>query len=518
MTSSKSDSWFLGVDLGTGSCKTVVINERAQVLGHGMADYPSHGVPDKWQEQQPEAVLYGLTASVRNAMINAGDLVGECAGLSIGGALHSLMAVDETGTPITGIMTWADDRASQQGKEFRQTPLAEDLYQQTGCPPHGMYPLYKILWLRENKPQIFQKAARYISAKEYVVQQLTHEYIIDYSLAAGSGFLDTRALNWNTLTMELAGVRQEQLSILADPRVILTGLDPVLARQMMLSPSTRLILGSSDAANSNLGAGAVRQNQATCMIGTSGAFRVVAPKPVLDPQGRTWCYAIDPQHWLVGGAINNGGIALSWFRDLLNRSLPALEPEQLLSFSDLLSLASSAPLGADGLLCLPFFAGERSPNWNLDSRAVFFGLSLEHEARHMARALLEGISFRMLSLKDIMTEIGGDLQEIRASGGFTQSQFWLQMITDALNCELQVPSWGETSSLGAAFWSLLASGVLAGIEEIPAKISIKESLLPNPLHAQKYKLVYSLYQNLYQAVNPSFNHLAAIKSSFLKGN
>jgi gluconokinase len=132
--------------------------------------------------------------------------------------------------------------------------------------------------------------------------------------------------------------------------------------------------------------------------------------------------------------------------------------------------------------------------------------------------LLEGISFRMLSLKDIMTEIGGDLQEIRASGGFTQSQFWLQMITDALNCELQVPSWGETSSLGAAFWSLLASGVLAGIEEIPAKISIKESLLPNPLHAQKYKLVYSLYQNLYQAVNPSFNHLAAIKSSFLKGN
>ena len=504
------NSWFLGIDLGTGSCKTVVIDEQMHVLGLGVAEYPSDGVLGKWQEQEPEGVLAGMIASVRNALENAGDLPGECAGLSVGGALHSLMAVDSSGAPITGILTWADGRAAQQGKDIQHTPVAEDLYQQTGCPAHGMYPLYKIRWLSENQPHIFEKAARFLSAKEYVTQRLTHEYLVDFSLAAGSGLLDIHSLNWNATAMNLAGVQRKQLSVVTDPKVILTGLDPDLARQMGLSPSTRLILGSSDAANSNIGAGAVRQHQATCMIGTSGAFRVIASNPILDNHGRTWCYAIDSKHWLVGGAINNGGIALSWLRDLLNHSNRSLHPEQLLSFSDLLVLASSAPLGADGLVCLPFFAGERSPNWNLDSRAVFFGLSLEHEARHMARALLEGIAFRMLSIKEILSEIVGDIQEVRASGGYTQSQFWLQLMTDTLNCEVQVPNWGETSSLGAAFWSLLGSGVFSDMEEIPSKITIQERFRPHPSDAQKYQIIYNLYKGLYQAVSPSFGSLATI--------
>jgi gluconokinase len=253
------------------------------------------------------------------------------------------------------------------------------------------------------------------------------------------------------------------------------------------------------------------------MIGTSGAFRVITPNPILDAHVRTWCYAIDSKHWLTGGSINNGGIALSWLRDLLNRSNQSLRPEQLLSFSDLLAFASSAPLGADGLVCLPFFAGERSPNWNLDSRAVFFGLSLEHETQHMARALLEGIAFRMLSIKEILSEMVGDIQEVRASGGYTQSPFWLQLMTNVLNCEIQVPGWGETSSLGAAFWSLLGSGVFAGMEEIPSKITTQERFQPNPSDAQKYQIIYNLYKSLYQAVRPSFGSLAAIKSSFTTG-
>ncbi len=517
MRNRKFDSWFLGVDLGTGSCKTVVVNEQLQVLGFGAADYPSTGIPDKWQEQDPESVLAGAIKSVQNALQNVGDLPGKCAGLSIGGALHSLMAMDANGVPLTGIMTWADGRFAQQGKDIQQTPSAKKLYQSTGCPAHGIYPLYKIRWLKENKPHVFEKAARFLSAKEYVIYRLTHEYLVDYSVASGSGLLDIKGLNWNSTAMELAGVQDTQLSVVADPKTTLTGLNPDLARQMGLSPSTRLILGSSDAANSSIGAGAVRQHQATCMIGTSGAFRVITPNPILDAHVRTWCYAIDSKHWLTGGSINNGGIALSWLRDLLNRSNRSLHPEQLLSFSDLLALASSAPLGADGLVCLPFFAGERSPNWNLDSRAVFFGLSLEHEAQHIARALLEGIAFRMLSIKEILSEMVGDIQEVRASGGYTQSPFWLQLMTDVLNCEIQVSGWGETSSLGAAFWSLLGSGVFSGMEEIPSQITTQEWFQPNPADAQKYQILYNLYKSLYQAVRPSFGSLADIKSSFTMG-
>ena len=154
------------------------------------------------------------------------------------------------------------------------------------------------------------------------------------------------------------------------------------------------------------------------MVGTSGAFRVISPRPILDEKARSWCYAIDEGHWLVGGAINNGGVALSWLRDCLNQAFSLLSPEPLLSFEDVIALAGSAKAGAGGVICLPFFAGERSPNWNLNARALFFGMTLEHGVRHLARALLEGIAFRFRNLKEVLIDVGVDVRQIIASGGF----------------------------------------------------------------------------------------------------
>ena len=207
------------------------------------------------------------------------------------------------------------------------------------------------------------------------------------------------------------------------------------------------------------------------MVGTSGALRLVAPRPVLHPAGRSWCYAIDAAHWLVGGAINNGGVALSWLRELFNRA----SGEQV-SFDDLAALAAQAPAGAGGLLCLPFFAGERSPNWNLNARGVFFGLSLQHGAAHMARALLEGVAFRFSSLAEMLAEAGCAIGEVRASGGFVHSPLWLQITASALQRELRLPSSGETSSWGAAAWALIGAGALGSLEEAGAQVEVKSGV------------------------------------------
>lgn len=517
MSGRKIDSWFLGIDLGTGSCKSVVVDEQGRVLGFGSSEYASDSTSEKWQEQDPNAVLNGMVLAARNAIQNAGELPGSCAGLSIGGALHSLMAVDAAGKPLTGVMTWADARATPQAKALSQITDIATLYQQTGCPAHGMYPLYKICWLKDERPEIFQKAARFISAKEFVFSQLTNHFVVDYSVAAGSGLLNVHHLEWNPQSLDLAGISPSQLSTLADPRETFVGIQPDLARRMGLSPKTRVVLGSSDAANSTLGAGSVSMQQATCMVGTSAALRIIASQPILDPLGRSWCYAIDREHWLVGGSINNGGIVLSWLRDSLNRFSHDSTSEQQLSFAGLLEMASQIPLGAQGLICLPFFAGERSPNWNLDSRAVFFGLGLEHDARHIARALLEGITFRLMSLKEILDEISWNINEIRASGGFTHSRFWLQLVTDALDCELVVPSWGETSSLGAAFWALMATGAIQNLEAIHARVSVQDHLQPGATESQAYRLLYRFYKDLYRAVSPSFRGLAELKESLKEG-
>jgi gluconokinase len=425
------------------------------------------------------------------------------------------MALDDAGEPLTGVMTWADGRAVEQAQKLRGRPETDDLYAQTGCPIHGMYPLYKIIWLREKRPDIFKKTARFVSAKEYIFAQMTGQYWIDSSLAAGSGLLNTHTLRWHPPALELAGIDPEQLSSLHPPTEAHQGLAPSLAARMGIPADTPVVLGSSDATNSNLGAGAVQPHQATLNVGSSGAYRFIAPKPILDPKARSWCYAIDENHWLIGGAINNAGLALSWWRDALNAITP---DDGQVSFGDLIEKAKEVSAGADGLLCLPFLAGERSPYWNLNARGSFFGLTLEHDARHMARALLEGVGFSIRSLDEVLVEQGAEIDEVRASGGFTKSDFWMEMISSALKRALTVPAWGETSSLGAAFWPLLATGALDHLEDLGALVKLDRTCQPNQRDAAIYDQLYPLYRDLYATLESSFDRIADLQRQSAKKN
>ncbi len=513
MTRNLRDDWFLGIDLGTGSCKSVIVNSDGKVLGFGLGHYESSDVQAKWREQNPETMISGLVQSAKAAVDAAAVSPTRCAGLSLGAALHGILAVDKKSIPLTGVMTWADDRASHQAKRIKGEIDPALLYQETGCPVHWMYPLYKILWIREEEPDIFQTADRFISAKEYITKRLTGQYMVDYALASGTGLLNVRALEWNPRSLELAGIRSTQLSPLCSPKETISKIDTELAHQIGIPATTPFVLGSSDAANSNFGAGAVHAWQGTCMIGTSGAFRIISPKPLLDPLARGWCYVFDDDHWLVGGAINNGGVALSWLQNTFNSALKETVGGEPLSFDNLIQLAEKTKCGAQGVLCLPFFAGERSPNWNLNSRAMFFGLTLKHDACHIARALLEGVCFRMRSLSEILEEISGDIRQIRASGGFTRSSFWLQILSDTLNRELVVPAWGETSGRGAAFWAMLGTGMLSDIDDVIDKIELSETYLPNESHARIYDNLFEIYKPLYGAVSPYFEEIAKIQEA-----
>jgi gluconokinase len=504
-------AWFLGIDLGTGSCKSVVIDESADVLGFGIGEYAGTDTHDRWQEQNPRMLLKAAVASVKNALARAGVDADKCSGLSIGGALHSLLALDRHGEPLTGAITWADGRAVHQAEAVRRKPLAAGLYTHTGCPCHGMYPLYKIMWLRKNRPEVFRNTWRYVTAKEYVFARLTGEYLVDYCLAAGSGLLNTHSLSWEPLCLDAAGIRQDQLGVPASPLTVHNGLDPDAARQMGIRRDVPVVLGSSDAANSNLGAGAVLPWQATCMIGTSGAYRVLCPQPILDRHARSWCYVVDQAHWLVGGAINNGGVALSWLRDCLNQVLSDSAAAPPLSFEDVLTLASRSPAGSGGVICLPFFTGERSPHWNLNARAAFFGMSLSHGVAHLSRALVEGIAFRFKSLSDVLDDVGVAVKQIIASGGFTQSEFWLQVVTDVLNREMVVPPWGETSCLGAAYWAILGTGGAESLEGLTDFVKPGRSCLPRKENAALYRRIYPLYLRLYRAASGNFEDIARLQ-------
>ena len=504
----KSSGWFLGIDLGTGSCKSVIVDAGARVLGFHATGYSGSDV----REQRADDLQTAVVASVRGAMADAGVAGSDCAGLSLGGPLHGIMAVDCHGDPLTGVMTWADGRAVAQSDRVKASPdSAAELYRAGGCPVHPMYPLYKIMWLREERPEVFRKASRFLSAKEFILHQLTGEYLVDYCLAAGSGLLELRGKRWNPPALELAGIGEDRLSTLCSPLAVHHGLNPAFARETGLPEDVPVAAGSSDAANSSLGAGAVPPGHAACMLGTSGALRVLSPKPVLDPRARTWCYAVDENRWLVGGAINNGGGALSWFTDLLNQGYAHLPKEDLLSVEDVLHLAERAGPGAGGLICLPYLAGERSPNWNANARAAFFGMTLDHGAMHLARSLVESIAFRLRNIGEVLEETGSPVSRVIASGGFVKSPFWLQVVSDVFNREIVVPAWGESSSLGTAFWAILAMDKSQTLEGLAAAVTMERSHTPDAERAALYDELSSLYAKLYESVKPCFNEVAKMQ-------
>jgi gluconokinase len=433
--------------------------------------------------------------------------------MSLGGALHSLLALNNAGRPLTGIVTWADGRAADMARPLTGTAAGRDIYCRTGCVPHGMYPLYKIMWLRRHDAPVFRAASRFVSAKEYVTAKLIGEYVVDYSLASGSGLLDVHNRTWNPAALNMAGITPSRLSGLAGPRRVFNGISAELASAMGIPRTTLFVLGSSDAANSSIGAGAVFPWQATCMLGTSGALRVVSPRPVLDEQARSWCYAVDETHWIAGGAVNNGGIALSWLRDLFGAACTQLKPDRTLSFDDLVALAEKADAGSGGIVCLPLFAGERSPNWNVDARGAFFGLSLRHGPEHLARAVLEGVAFRLRSVQDVLGSVSDEVRQVRASGGFTRSPFWLRIVCTILNRQLMVPPWGETSCLGAAMWALVGTGHLDGIEDAASLVAPGSSYEPDTEEAGTYEEIYHLYRDLYEAVCPLFERVVNVAGS-----
>lgn len=510
MDSKKRLPWVLGIDLGTGSCKSVVAALDGQVLGFGACDYGGEAVTERWKEQDPQALLNGMVIAVRTAVMEASVTAENCQGVSLGGAMHTLMAVDRSGRPLTGIITWVDDRAARQAQQVASSPYSMQIYRRTGCPVHCIYPLYKILWLRQERAELFQQTARFLSAKEYVLARLTGEYVVDPGIAAGSGLLQVDKLQWEDCALELAGIKPSHLSVLQSPLYSLPLVEADLARSMGLMPGTRVVLGASDAVNSSLGAGAVRSDQATCMIGSSGAFRIISTQPILDERARSWCYAIDNQHWLVGGAINNGGLALTWLCDRLNHIYLERTGASAISLNDLIHLAEQVEAGSNGLICLPFFAGERSPYWNMNARGVFFGLSLEHDLRHMARSLLEGVAFRLRSVKEALEENGISILRVRASGGFTKSPLWLQIVTDVLNRSLVVPQWGETSSLGAAFWVLLAIGAVENLASLERLVPLGDFYEPIGSNATLYDQLYSIYKEIYCSSLSAFDRLRAV--------
>jgi gluconokinase len=271
-----------------------------------------------------------------------------------------------------------------------------------------------------------------------------------------------------------------------------------------LSPGTALVLGAGDGPLSTLGAGAVGPCHYTATIGTSGAVRRCRPAPFTDPASRNWCYNLTDDAWVVGGAINNGGLALQWFRDTFASGA---------SYEAIVQEAAAIPAGSGGLVFLPFLTGDRSPHWNSRSRGVFFGLALNHSRADLARATLEGVLYAMYSifspLSRVPLEGGASSVEIVASGSFTRSPAWVQMMADVFGHPIVVSGVTDTTAFGAAVLGMVATGDLESVHAVgrlmPAQLA---AFQPDASRHRTYSELFAIYERVYQSLLGAFDDIA----------
>lgn len=510
-------SYYLGVDIGTTSTKAVLFDKSGKILAADTVFYALETPSPLVAEQDPEEIFRAVLSSVRKTIRKSEIDTNQLKLVSFSSAMHSLIAVDAKGNLLTQSITWADTRSSKHAKYIKERLNGHEIYLRTGTPIHAMSPLSKLLWLKDEKPEVFEEAAKFIGIKEFVFQELFGEYVVDHSIASATGLFNLRELNWDKEALGVAGITPEQLARPVPTTHQLTGLVSEHALFMGIPEDVPFIIGASDGVLANLGVDAIEPGVLAVTIGTSGAIRTVTTEPKTDPKGRTFCYALTENHWVVGGPVNNGGIVLRWLRDEFASS--EVETAKRLGidpYDVLTKIAETVNPGADGLLFHPYLTGERAPLWDANARGSFFGLSIHHKKQHMIRAVLEGIVFNLYTVLLAVEELTGEPTRIQASGGFARSGMWRQLMADVFDKPVVIPESFESSCLGAVVLGMYAIGEVDDFSIVSEMIGQTHTHEPDETSAGIYRELLPIYIRLSRLLTAEYESIADFQRKHLE--
>ena len=499
MSGGDEDRLVLGIDVGTTATKVVAHGVDGREQASASRGYELHEPARGHVEQDPEEILRAVRDGIAAVVGEVG--ADRVAGLSFSAAMHSLIALDGDGGLLTRSLTWADTRAAPQAGRLRDEPRGLELHQRTGTPVHPMSPLVKLQWFAEEEPELASRAARWVGIKEYVLGDLCGSSVVDVSVASATGLLDLSTLSWDDEALSVAQVDAGQLGEPVPTTHVLDGLRQEAADALGLPASTPVVVGASDGVLANLGVGAVEPGVAACSIGTSGALRVVVDAPAVDPRGRVFCYALTKDRWVVGGAVNNGGVVLGWTGSALAPDLGD-EPEE-----ELLRLAGEVPPGSDGLIMLPYLLSERAPWWSPLPRGAYLGLTRSHGRGHLVRAAVEGVCQQLALVLASLRDAGLEVREVRGTGGFAQSDLWRQVLADCLDLPVAFGAGHEGSGFGAALLGMEALGLVESIDVATEQIRMSEQVTPREDVAPTYAALREVAENAYLALEPTFAEL-----------
>ncbi|MDF7683347.1 gluconokinase [Lactobacillus sp. ESL0679] len=496
--------YSIGIDIGTTSTKALLYHDN-QVVASSHQGYKLFRDETGMAEENQADILNAVAEVLRAVMTKVNFQNDNLACIAFSSANQSLIALDKDFHSLTRLQTWADTRSAKYAAELKATPLGKKIYQNTGTPIHPMSLLAKIMWLKREEPEIFQKAAYYCGIKEYVIYHLFGAWQMDMSVASCTGLFNIRDLAWDEVALQTAGITAKQLPPIVDVYQKLPKLKPKYASLIGCPEDVTFIQGAFDGALSNVGLGATEQGVMALTVGTSGALRVITDHTVLDEHARTFCYLLDSKHYVVGGSVNSGGSVYEWaVRNLLPQG-------SNLPYEQASSLAAQSPAGAHGLIFYPFLGGERAPLWDANARGAFFGLGQVHDRSDMIRAVLEGIAYNLKHVLQILEKVVGQPDVVLAAGGLVKSKLWCQILADILEYPVIVPADVESSCLGANIVGLKAVQKITAFKDAAQQHDVQDKFLPTPANLPKYQQLFKIYRDLLPKLQSEFAAITAIQ-------
>jgi len=490
----------LGIDVGTGGTRAIVVRGDGRVVGSATADHPPFASPQiGWAEQQPEDWWRAATLAVRDALSNGRVSGADVACVGFSGQMHGAVMLDAHDVPVRPALMWCDVRTARQSLDLTERIGAERLIQLTCNPALPNFTLTKLLWTRDHEPERWSRVRSVMLPKDYVRFRLTGERATDVADASGTLMLDVARRRWSDEMLQAAGVDRALLPALYESPDVCGAVSFSGAEATLLTAGTPVVAGAGDQAAGATGMGVVTPAAVSATIGTSGVVFAATDRPAVDPRGRlhTFCHAI-PGRWHVMGVTQAAGFSLRWFRDQLAPDVARGDGDP---YDRLTAEAATVAPGAEGLLWAPYLMGERTPHLDPAARGALVGLTASHTRAHIVRAILEGVAFSLKETLTIFDEMRVPVGRVRLGGGGARSALWRQIQADVYGRDVEIVEAEEGAAYGAAILAGVGARLWPSVDAAcDAIVRVAARVPAIPANVPTMKAAYAAYRRVYPAI------------------
>ncbi len=489
---------LLGIDIGTSSCKAAAFLPDGSVLAQVNRSYSVRYPNPGWAEQNPEDWWDAVCGAIRE-LLEKGVRADEICGIGVDGQSWSAIAVDRTGKVLCDTPIWMDTRAQRICADLKSRFGEERLFRVSGNPVQPTYTMPKVLWYQEQRPEVYRNTYKILQSNSFMAYRLTGAMTQEPSQGYGWNCYDMARGVWNRELCREMGVDPALLPEIVPCDTVIGTVTEEAAQATGLRVGTPVVAGGLDAACGTLGVGVIHPGETQEQGGQAGGMSICEDTCTMDPHLILGAHVV-PGQWLLQGGTVGGGGAVNWFeKEFCAAERAAAKEKGTASLAEMDASAKETPAGSEGLVFLPYLAGERSPIWDPDAKGVFYGIDFSKTRGHFARAVMEGVAYALRHNLETAAEAGVQAETLRAMGGAANSRLWMQIKADVTGKKIVVPSADTATALGAAILAGVGTGVFHDYEDAVARtVTVQREFVPNPENEAVYAEGYAVYLGLYQ--------------------